>query len=1043
MEQPLTVFISSVISGMEAERAAARAAIQTIPLTRPWLFEFSPASSLPLDESYLGKVRGCDIFVLLLGDKITAPVKAEVATAQAAGKPLLAFLAASAPAEVAAYAPSLGVKYASFANPDQLAAQVAEAVGDELITGYRRHGVPRTELGSIGEFLERLAQGTIQISIGDRVAATARRSAAIGGSAGQVITGDENIAAGGSVIIAEAGATVVIGEAPVTMTAVDRRTALGRYLQHVISRNRYLQLQGIRSGGRLVHIELDRIYIRLRATRQRLVAAEEQWLATEAALAPGEMGRLRHEQPVTTETVTVTVEEALAHHPLLVVLGDPGSGKTTLLRYLALLYARDLAEGSTVVRDKLGLSESGRLPVLLPLRQIGAFLRAHAATGDGTEGHLLLLDFLFRSLKNERIELPADFFDTWLRDGHAVILLDGLDEVADPDLRRRVARLVESFTQAYPRCRYVVTSRIVGYAGPARLGENYATTTVRDFTMADVSQFLTHWHRLVAIGQMGPGESPEAYAAEQTRQLLEAIQTSERIRELAINPLMLTVIAMVHRDRVKLPDRRAELYDEAVNVLLGKWEEAKGVQETPILPDKPFDTGDRRLLLQSLALHMHEQARKEIAVGDLQGWLQTKFAEILPERRQAEHAVLRFLQVIEERTGLLVARGEGVYSFSHLTFQEYLAALAVAARDDYIAYILGRVPDPWWREVILLEAGHLSIQSQERTTRLIRAIADLKTEIEPYHNLVLAAHCLRDVGSGRVQGNLAAEVQGRLRKGVETPPSVWTRWLKKAGAKAWIERRSKAMEALVQAGAGYWTPPFGEPEWVLILAGEFWMGEGAETHQVYLDSYAIGRVPITNAQYHLFVQATSHPAPSYWEENRPPRELESHPVVRVTWDDAVAYCHWLGQATGQPVTLPTEAQWERAARGDKDRRAYPWGDLFEPTKCNNAELGLRTTTPVGIFPEGASPEGASPEGVLDLAGNVWEWCSDWYAEDAYRQRAGRITRNPAGPRTGDHRVLRGGSWGNDRNVVRCASRDRSLPDGRSDHGGFRVARSSP
>ncbi|MCL4300576.1 MAG: hypothetical protein KJ077_32870 [Anaerolineae bacterium] len=274
---------------------------------------------------------------------------------------------------------------------------------------------------------------------------------------------------GGSIVIAKEGAKVFIGEAPVAMPAVDRESALGRYLQHVISRNRYLQLQGIRSGGKLVNIELDQIYVTLRATRQRVVTAEESWLAREATLAPGEGQRLSRE--TTTETVTVSVNEALAASRRLAVLGDPGSGKTTLLRYLALLYARDLAEHGTLVPDKLDLPESGWLPILLPLRQIGTFLRTRP--DDGTEGHALLLEFLRQSLQNERIPLPEDFFDEWLTHGRAVILLDGLDEVADPDLRRRVSRLVEAFTQAYANCRYVVTSRIVGYTGPARLGEVY------------------------------------------------------------------------------------------------------------------------------------------------------------------------------------------------------------------------------------------------------------------------------------------------------------------------------------------------------------------------------------------------------------------------------------------------------------------------------------------------------------------------------------------------------------------------------------------
>lgn len=312
--------------------------------------------------------------------------------------------------------------------------------------------------------------GTI-VQGADNVTASTSAIAVGGDVQGPAITGNENISAGGHVIINEGG-TVIIesgNDPPVKMTAIDRESALGRYLQHVISRNRYLQLQGIRSGGKLVSIELDQIYVTLRATRERAIREEDEWLKAEAAFAPGELHRgregARESARVSTETVVVSVNEALAAQQRLVVLGDPGSGKTTLLRYLALLYARDIAEHTTLVRDKLGLNENACLPILLPLRQIGAFLRKQ--DDDGTDGHALLLDFLFKSLKNERLDLPADFFDDYLQTGRTVILLDGLDEVADPDLRRRVARLVEDFTRAYPQCRYVVTSRIVGYTGAA------------------------------------------------------------------------------------------------------------------------------------------------------------------------------------------------------------------------------------------------------------------------------------------------------------------------------------------------------------------------------------------------------------------------------------------------------------------------------------------------------------------------------------------------------------------------------------------------
>jgi predicted NACHT family NTPase len=285
-----------------------------------------------------------------------------------------------------------------------------------------------------------------------------------------------------------------------------------------------------------------------------------------------------------------------------------------------------------MVRERLGLPESGFTPILIPLRNLGAYLKAHHFAEDGTEGYGRLLDFLRAYLQGERITVPDDFFDADLEAGRVVLLFDGMDEVGDFDLRRRVARLIEAFAGAYALCRIVVTSRIVGYTGAARLGDDFATTTIRDFTLSDVEQFLTHWHRLVAIGQMGPGEAAEHFAAAQTHHLLEAIRDNPRVRELAINPLMLTVIALVHRDRVKLPERRAELYAEAVDVLLGKWDEARGVEDTRILDDRPFDVTDRRLLLQSIALAMHAAGQKDLAVDDLCQRLRTAFASKTADR---------------------------------------------------------------------------------------------------------------------------------------------------------------------------------------------------------------------------------------------------------------------------------------------------------------------------------------------------------------------------------------------------------------------------
>ena len=878
--------------------------------------------------------------------------------------------------------------------------------------------------------------------------------------------GAGGVAVGGgvhdSVIVTGNGATISFGDQPIRMTAVQRESVLGRYLSHVISRTRYLQLRGIRSRGRLVNIELEQIYVTLKATRTRTLAAEEAWLAAERQRAPGEGHTLQHE--LRTETVTITVEEALAEHRHLVVLGDPGSGKTTLLRYLALCYARDRAEGRTFVADHLGLAESGVLPLLIPLRNLGAYLKKHDEH-DGIEGHARVLDFLRASLQAERIAVSEEFFTTELEAGKVVILLGGMDEVGDADRRSRVARQIESLAAAYPLCRMIITSRIVGYSGAARLvGKEFTTTTIRDFTAPDVEQFLTQWHRLVAIGQMGPGDSAEQFAARQTQRLVKAITENARVRDLAINPLMLTVIALVHHDSVKLPERRAELYAEAVDVLLGKWDVAREIEDLPILEGQAFDTTDRRLLLQTLAFQMHEKGEKEIDGETLQAAVKHAFLGKTRASREAEQAAQRFLTVIRERTGLLVEAGPDVYRFSHLTFQEYLVAVLVAERDDFLSYTLTHTADPLWREVILLEAGVLSTKNHEKMNRLIRAIANAPREPELFHNLILAAECIRDVDASRVAKDIADTLTTRLRTELNTPlPRVTSglgSWLGKLigvseKRRAGIHRRIAAANALSRiasgkfaAGSPYWSPPYGEPQWLPIPAGEFWLGSddkdplafAAEKplHRVLVPEFHIARTLVTNAQYALYVQATGAKTPDHWEHGQPPKGKLDHPVVRVSWHDAIAYCAWLSRRTGKLIALPSEAEWEKAARGDKDARIYPWGDTFDPVKCNNHELGLQDTTPVGVF-----LEGASPSGCLDMVGNVWEWTRSLWGKD-FNKPDFPYPYDPTDGReqleAGDDmaRVLRGGSFWNSRRLVRCACRLARPPSARADGLGFRV-----
>jgi len=199
-------------------------------------------------------------------------------------------------------------------------------------------------------------------------------------------------------------------------------------------------------------------------------------------------------------------------------------------------------------------------------------------------------------------------------------------------------------------------------------------------------------------------------------------------------------------------------------------------------------------------------------------------------------------------------------------------------------------------------------------------------------------------------------------------------------------------------------------------------------HRVHLVSFLISRIPITNAQYALFIKAEDLDPPGHWDEGKVPKGMESHPVVNVSWFDALAYCRWLGEATGKSISLPTEAQWEKAARGDQDQREYPWGDNFETTRCNTWELGLRSTTPAGIF-----KESASPYGVFDLSGNLYMWTLSTKKDYPYTPQDGR---NAVG--TKGRRVVRGGSWLSYRKSARCAYRLGYDPNAKYDNIGFRI-----
>jgi len=261
---------------------------------------------------------------------------------------------------------------------------------------------------------------------------------------------------------------------------------------------------------------------------------------------------------------------------------------------------------------------------------------------------------------------------------------------------------------------------------------------------------------------------------------------------------------------------------------------------------------------------------------------------------------------------------------------------------------------------------------------------------------------------------------------------------------------------------------------VLIPPGEFTMGtpEGSDgfpdehpERRVYLSGYLIDRFEITNQAYAAFVQATGHRAPensnqaaTLWANNQPLPGIEQHPVVNVSWDDSATYCRWVGKR------LPTEAEWEKAARGTDGRR-YPWGNEWDFTMANSASYwaqrtieftsgadwdafwvkgdGARLAKEKGIqgevltMPMDSFPQSVSPYGLFDMAGNVAEWVQDWYDPNYYRQA---LLSDPPGPSRGAIKAMRGGSWLKPARSLRTSDRDWGTMDSRPSGTGFRCAK---
>jgi HEAT repeat protein/energy-coupling factor transporter ATP-binding protein EcfA2 len=550
------------------------------------------------------------------------------------------------------------------------------------------------------------------------------------------------------------------------------------YLHWLIERNLYLDPRGAFQTQRQVQVKLDEVYISLRAQREQAPGAadrrlleremaELEALVTSSDLPAEEMedrreallaryaGR-RRERGDGPPGEIIELAQAVQRHERLVILGDPGSGKTTLLRYLALKHAQGLESGSL---DKLGMIIGDLGPARFPI-----LIRIADYAENDVWKEQALSDFLARHCA--RHECPRAGLDDLLRQelagGNCLVLLDGLDEIVHADDRRGIVGRIEDFVRRYddrPN-RFVITSRIAGYRS-APLGAPFACYTVQEMDQAQIRRFLERWCTAVEAAQT-PELSAQARWATAHREIqgiMQAVENAPGVRRLAANPLMLRILALIHRTGAQLPQKRVELYKLAADTLARTWRTAQGVPESALVDERYLTR-----LLSHVAYWLHRHKPSGIATQrEIYDVLGQEWARIhrLPWEEDDPHIqkeVGEFLRAVREHTGLFVERAPRRYGFMHLTFEEYYAARYLVARRRQAAQLIRqRLHDPRWDEPILLALGFVGLDYPEEATELLETAIlaegedaeELGLAPSPYEELLgrdfmFALRCLGD-----------------------------------------------------------------------------------------------------------------------------------------------------------------------------------------------------------------------------------------------------------------------------------------------------------
>jgi GTPase SAR1 family protein len=399
----------------------------------------------------------------------------------------------------------------------------------------------------------------------------------------------------------------------------------------------------------------------------------------------------------------------------MAVLGAPGSGKTTLLRHLTLTYA-------TNIQRKLHPKAPKLIPVLLYLKDVRQVITSEQPPG--------LAELITQQVKQQRkiqpLNPPPNWFADKLRKKRCLVMLDGLDEVADETQRQQVSRWVDEQMQVYQKTSFILTSRPFGYQS-ARLKQGVSVLEVQPFNLKQMEQFIHNWYLETEVmsraGEVDIGVREDA--KQQADDLIKRIKNSSPLAAMAVNPLLLTMIATVHRRGNALPGKRVELYKEICHVLLEKRQRAKDI------PD-PLTATQKQSVLQVLALELMQQNTREFTLSTgIISLIQYKLTMVAGNTANPKD----FLKQIKDVSGLLVEKEIGIYEFAHKTFQEYLAAVQVKESNQQ-NLLIQNINNSWWAETIRLYAA------QSNSSNLIRAVLALPSpSIEA---LALAYDCLEE-----------------------------------------------------------------------------------------------------------------------------------------------------------------------------------------------------------------------------------------------------------------------------------------------------------